>query len=95
MNKLKSFALEHNTFSKEAVVSIVHDALTVYDADKTGLFDFALESAGGTIATTRCTETYDVTQAVYHVMGIPVWWQRQSPRTILQPRIQSRPMLGF
>ena len=48
--------------SNDEVVSIVHEALTVYDADKTGLFDFALESAGGTIASTRCTETYDVTQ---------------------------------
>ena len=47
---------------KDDVVNIVHEALTVYDADRTGLFDFALESAGGTIASTRCTETYDVTQ---------------------------------
>lgn len=67
------------------VFSIVHEALNVYDADKTGLFDFALESAGGTIASTRCTETYDVTQAVYHIMGVPIWWERQNPRTILQP----------
>jgi len=71
--------------SNDEVVSIVHEALTVYDADKTGLFDFALESAGGTIASTRCTETYDVTQAVYHIMGVPIWWERQNPRTILQP----------
>ena len=57
--------LAHQTgqqFSKDDVVNIVHEALTVYDADRTGLFDFALESAGGTIASTRCTETYDVTQ---------------------------------
>jgi len=72
-------------FSKDDVVNIVHEALTVYDADRTGLFDFALESAGGTIASTRCTETYDVTQAVYHIMGVPIWWERQNPRTILQP----------
>jgi len=72
-------------FSKDDVVNIVHEALTVYDADRTGLFDFALESAGGTIASTRCTETYDVTQAVYHVLGVPIWWERQNPRTILQP----------
>ena len=90
--------------SNDDVVSIVHEALTVYDADKTGLFDFALESAGGTIASIRCTETYDVTQvlddhytftignsfffcfqAVYHIMGVPIWWEKQNPRTILQP----------
>lgn len=73
------------SISNDDVVSIVHEALTVYDADKTGLFDFALESAGGTIASIRCTETYDVTQAVYHIMGVPIWWEKQNPRTILQP----------
>jgi SUN domain-containing protein 1/2 len=56
-----------------------------YDADKTGLFDFALETAGGTIASTRCTETYDTTNAVYSVWGFPIWWTRNTPRTILQP----------
>ena len=24
-------------------------------------------------------------QAVYHVLGVPIWWERQNPRTILQP----------
>ena len=57
----------------------------MYDADKTGMFDFALESAGGTIASTRCTETHDVSNAVYSLFGIPFWWERNSPRTILQP----------
>ncbi len=85
MAKLQAFASQQSSYSKEDVFSIVHEALNVYDADKTGLFDFALESAGGTIASIRCTEPYDVTQAVYHVMGIPVWWERQKPTTILQP----------
>ena len=63
MDKMADLALKNGQkFSKDDVVSIVHEALTVYDADKTGLFDFALESAGGTVASIRCTETYDVTQ---------------------------------
>ena len=63
MDKMAGLALKTGQkFSKDDVVNIVHEALTVYDADKTGLFDFALESAGGTIASIRCTETYDVTQ---------------------------------
>jgi hypothetical protein len=32
---------------------LFREALTKYDADKTGLFDFALESAGGSIISTR------------------------------------------
>jgi len=64
MEKMTTLAFKSGVqqFSKDDVVSIVHEALTVYDADKTGLFDFALESAGGTIASIRCTETYDVTR---------------------------------
>ena len=86
MEKMRFLASQNGQkFSKEDVVSIVHEALTIYDADKTGLFDFAMESAGGSIASIRCTETYDITQAVYHIMGLPVWWERQNPRTILQP----------
>jgi len=86
MDKMATLAKKSGQkFSKDDVVNIVHEALTVYDADKTGLFDFALESAGGTIASIRCTETYDVTQAVYHIMGVPVWWERQNPRKVIQP----------
>ena len=64
LDKMAKLASHQNgqSISNDDVVSIVHEALTVYDADKTGLFDFALESAGGTIASVRCTETYDVTQ---------------------------------
>ena len=71
--------------SDEEVKVLVEEALNKYDADKTGMFDFALETAGGTIASTRCTETYDVSNAVYSVWGVPIWWERNNPRTILQP----------
>jgi len=67
------------------VSKIVQEALTKYDADKTGLFDFALETAGGSILTTKCTEPYQMTSAVLSVWGIPFWWDNNSPRTILQP----------
>lgn len=42
------------------VRKIVRQALNKYDADKTGLVDHALESAGGSIVSTRCTEEYQV-----------------------------------
>ena len=68
MDKMATLAKKSGQkFSKDDVVNIVHEALTVYDADKTGLFDFALESAGGTIASIRCTETYDVTQVMIQI----------------------------
>ena len=41
------------SFDSAEVERIVKDALAKYDADKTGLFDFALESAGGSIVGIR------------------------------------------
>ena len=64
---------------------LVADALRVYDSDKTGMFDFALESAGGTIVSTRCTDPHTPHSAVYSIMGVPIWWENASPRAILQP----------
>lgn len=39
--------------NEEDIKRIVQAAMTVYDADKTGLVDYALESAGGEIISTR------------------------------------------
>ena len=73
-------------FSEEDVSRIIKTELVTYDADKTGKFDFALESAGGTIASTRCTQTYDAATAVYSIWGIPIWWESvNGPRAMLQP----------
>merc|ERR1712079_517353 len=71
--------------SASDVRRIVREALTKYDADKTGLLDFALESAGGSIVTTKCTEPYQLTSAVMSVWGVPFWWDTNSPRSNLQP----------
>lgn len=40
-------------FNEDEIKKIVQDALAVYDADKTGQVDYALESAGGEILSTR------------------------------------------
>ncbi|XP_023329207.1 SUN domain-containing protein 2 [Eurytemora carolleeae] len=71
--------------SSVMVDQVVKKALAKYDADKTGLFDFALESAGGSIVSTRCTENYELSSAVLSIMGVPIWWETNTPRSILQP----------
>jgi len=81
----KSVATVDNQVGEGKVGEIVRKALTKYDADKTGLFDFALETAGGSIFATKCTETYQLSSAVMSVMGFPFWWETNSPRIILQP----------
>lgn len=50
--------------NRSEVMEIVKEALMKYDADKTGMVDHALESAGGNIISTRCTEAYQVSHEV-------------------------------
>lgn len=61
-NNNEIFGTEHGNGTKyrsihdldeHAIRNIVKEALAVYDADKTGLVDYALESAGGEIVSTR------------------------------------------
>ncbi|XP_077130975.1 SUN domain-containing protein 1 isoform X1 [Ranitomeya variabilis] len=69
---------------KEARV-IVNNALKLYAQDRTGMVDFALESGGGSILGTRCSETYETKTALVSLFGIPLWYLSQSPRVVIQP----------
>ncbi|XP_008849666.1 SUN domain-containing protein 1 isoform X4 [Nannospalax galili] len=66
---------------------IVDNALKLYSQDKTGMVDFALESGGGSILSTRCSETYETKTALLSLFGIPLWYFSQSPRVVIQPDI--------
>ena len=85
INKTESPAV---SLTKEEVFKIVKNALIQYDADKTGMFDYALETAGGSVVSTRCTETYLQKSAMYSIFGIPIWYPSNNPRTIIQPGVQ-------
>ncbi|XP_068940963.1 SUN domain-containing protein 1 isoform X9 [Petaurus breviceps papuanus] len=67
--------------------AIVNNALKLYSQDKTGMVDFALESGGGSILSTRCSETYETKTALISIFGIPLWYHSQSPRIVIQPDI--------
>ena len=73
--------------AEQDVAKLVENALIQYDADKTGLFDFALETAGGSVVSTRCTETYVQKSGMYSLFGIPIWYPSNNPRTIIQPGV--------
>ncbi|KAJ8923336.1 hypothetical protein NQ315_001894 [Exocentrus adspersus] len=75
------------SISEDRIKEIVKSTLAVYDADKTGLVDYAMETMGGQILTTRCTENYHYGKAVVSVLGIPLWYPVNSPRTIITPSI--------
>lgn len=76
-------------FNRFEIEALIQRAIATYDADKTGLFDFALESAGGSVVSTRCTESYLRYEATYTLFGIPVWWKSNNPRVAIQVKISS------
>ncbi|KAK2916778.1 hypothetical protein Q8A67_001152 [Cirrhinus molitorella] len=71
--------------SEEQVQLIVKRALKLYSEDRTGQVDYALESGGGSILSTRCSETYETKTALMSLFGIPLWYFSQSPRVVIQP----------
>ncbi|KAI4876912.1 hypothetical protein NFI96_030218, partial [Prochilodus magdalenae] len=73
--------------TKEQVQLIVRNALKLYSQDRTGLVDYALESAGGSILSTRCSETYETKTALMSLFGVPLWYFSQSPRAVIQPDV--------
>ncbi|XP_032869051.1 SUN domain-containing protein 2-like [Amblyraja radiata] len=69
------------------VKSIVEQALKLYGADRVGLVDYALESAGGSVIHIRCTETLETKTALLSLFGFPLWYQSRSPRAVIQPEV--------
>ncbi|MBN3314562.1 SUN1 protein, partial [Atractosteus spatula] len=73
--------------TEEQVHAIVNNALRLYSQDRTGLVDYALESGGGSILSTRCSETYETKTALMSLFGVPLWYFSQSPRVVIQPDV--------
>ncbi|XP_061495129.1 SUN domain-containing protein 2 [Rhineura floridana] len=73
--------------TEEQVHHIVNQALKRYSADRIGMVDYALESGGASVISTRCSETYETKTALLSLFGIPLWYHSQSPRVILQPDV--------
>jgi SUN domain-containing protein 1/2 len=86
VTKLGDGGGDPGSISDEQIRKVVQSALRIYDADRTGLVDYAMEPLGGEIVTTRCTESYSGT-AVISVLGIPVWYPSISPRVVITPGI--------
>ncbi|XP_053977469.1 tetratricopeptide repeat protein 39C-like [Hylaeus volcanicus] len=70
--------------SPESVKNLVRSELQTYDADKTGMTDYALGSSGGAILSTRDTETYSAGAPVLKLFGIPLCQQQNTPQAIIQ-----------
>ncbi|KAF7649622.1 hypothetical protein LDENG_00138560 [Lucifuga dentata] len=46
--------------------------------------DFALETQGASVVSTRCSETYRIRSACMTLFGFPLWYPSESPRTVIQ-----------
>ncbi|VVC37837.1 SUN domain,Galactose-binding domain-like [Cinara cedri] len=73
-------------YIEQYVNTTVKSKLNIYDADKTGMVDYALESAGGTVLGTRCTQTKPSTAALT-MFGMPLWFLSNGPRLAIQPGV--------
>ncbi|XP_049627523.1 SUN domain-containing protein 2 [Suncus etruscus] len=73
--------------TEEQVHRIVKQALQRYSEDRISMVDYALESGGASVVSTRCSETYETKTALLSLFGIPLWYHSQSPRVILQPDV--------
>ncbi|XP_076173531.1 uncharacterized protein LOC143149771 isoform X3 [Ptiloglossa arizonensis] len=80
----KSWGFNDNVITDERVHEIVRNALRIYDADKTGRVDYALETAGGQIISTRCTQKYDIKTRAFKVLAFTLYHENNNPRTVIQ-----------
>jgi hypothetical protein len=82
-SSLKStFSDENISFRK--IEEYINRTFYRYNADKTGMTDFASESIGGAILFTRCTEPYTDNSRWFTVFDVPITRVQISPRVVIQ-----------
>ena len=80
--------MENENISFRMIEEYINRTLYVYNADKTGMTDFASESVGGSILFTRCTEPYQDNSRWFTVFDVPITRVSVSPRVVIQGSIQ-------
>ncbi|CAI4225619.1 unnamed protein product [Auanema sp. JU1783] len=80
LKKMKG--VSQNDFAQ--LSAFVRQLIYQYDVDKTGLFDYALESAGASVLSTRCSENYESYSRLEKIWNIPLWFTSYGPRTVIQ-----------
>lgn len=82
---LKSFIQSSNeNISFKKIEEYINKTFFLYNADKTGMTDFASESIGGAVIFTRCSEPYAVNTRYFTMFDIQISKVNISPRVVIQ-----------
>ncbi|CAL2051800.1 unnamed protein product [Caenorhabditis brenneri] len=84
--KVENTKIQYDNNQLEA---IIRQMIYEYDTDKTGKVDYALESGGGAVVTTRCSETYKSYTRLTKFWDIPMYFWDESPRIVIQRNSKS------
>ncbi|XP_018618747.1 SUN domain-containing protein 2-like isoform X2 [Scleropages formosus] len=71
----------------EDVQQIVQQALSLYQADRIGMADYALESAGGSVIFQHHSPTYQIRAGHFPLFGFPLHYTSEGPRSVIQPEV--------
>jgi SUN domain-containing protein 1/2 len=74
--------------SFEKIEEFINKSFYLYNADKTGMTDFASELVGASILFTRCTENYDGHMRWLSFFDIPITKIHVSSRVVIQGSVQ-------
>ncbi|CAJ0955317.1 unnamed protein product, partial [Mesorhabditis belari] len=75
---------EGTSLDMSSLEAKINAAILKYNSDRTGIPDYALESAGGSVVSTRCSETYPQASRLEKLFNIPLWYSNYGPRTVIQ-----------
>jgi hypothetical protein len=73
-----------NEVSFQKIEEIINRSFFLYNADRTGMTDFASESLGASILFTRCTENYLHNSRWFTFFNVPISRITVSPRVVIQ-----------
>lgn len=86
----------HSDISFQKIEEYINKTFYLYNADKTGMTDFASEAVGGSILWKGgCTEDYNENSRYFTVFDIPISRLTVSPRVVIQGTVQPGNCWGF
>ncbi|CBY12057.1 unnamed protein product [Oikopleura dioica] len=87
--------LRRNPFRSEAVTEKLQEMIYTTLEDKTGMADYALESAGAEVIDKWTTPGIPTGNALMKIWNLPIFYHTMSPRLALQPNVHPGNCFAF